>query len=77
MHTGLQTNIEARCTWMFTLCGYSHAYTEVCILPHVAEEVHINKEKKDRKILCVRFSQATVISVAEEKQGVYDNVVCA
>lgn len=31
---------------MFTLCGCSHAYTEVCILPHVAEEVHINKEKR-------------------------------
>lgn len=46
MHTGLQINIEAQCTCMFTLCGYSHAYTEVCILPHVAEEVHFNKEKQ-------------------------------
>lgn len=77
MHTGLQTNTEARCTCMFTLCGDSHAYTQVCILPHVAEEVLFNKGKAEGKILYIRLSRATVISVAEENKGVCESVVCA
>lgn len=48
MHTGLQTNTEARCTCMFTLCGDSHAYTQVCILPRVAEEVHFKEKRRGR-----------------------------
>lgn len=67
MHTGLQINIEARCTQMFTLCGYSHAYTEVCLLPRVTEEAHFHEEKRTGRFYAGDGSRKQQLSVWQRK----------